>query len=526
MKGSVPVRSTSIPEEADWSVGEGDLTIDQLRKILASTRTIRLSSAAHDRIVNSRRIVERFAEGSGALYGINTGFGVLAHQRISRSDLEQLQENLILSHAVGVGDEVPTEIVRLMLLLKAQGLALGYSGARVEVISHLIRFFNEDFVPIIFTKGSLGASGDLAPLAHLTLPALGFGQVDFKGSRIPAKVALQRLGLEPLRLKAKEGLALINGTQFMSAYAVHCLIRIQLLLATADLAAAMTLESIRGSAAPFNARIHEARPHPGQVRTAAIMRQLLIGSEILPSHLDCPKVQDPYSIRCVPQVHGAARDAYAHAQRVVEIEINSATDNPLVFREGDILSGGNFHGEPLALVLDYLAIAVAEIASISERRLYLMLGGDTLGELKLPRLLMKDTGLNSGFMLPQYTAAALTSENKILAHPASVDSIPSSLGQEDHVSMGATSATKLLEIVKNAETVLAIELMSAAQALDFIHPLKAGKGVEAAHAEIRKSISFAESDRLFHDDIQCALRLVRSGALVRAAEQSVGPFAG
>lgn len=254
------------------------------------------------------------------------------------------------------------------------------------------------------------------------------------------------------------------------------------------------------------------------------MRQLLIGSEILPSHLDCPKVQDPYSIRCVPQVHGAARDAYAHAQRVIEIEINSATDNPLVFREGDILSGGNFHGEPLALVLDYLAIAVAEIASISERRLYLMLGGDTLGELKLPRLLMKDTGLNSGFMLPQYTAAALASENKILAHPASVDSIPSSLGQEDHVSMGATSATKLLEIVKNTETVLAIELMSAAQALDFIHPLKAGKGVEAAHTEIRKSISFAESDRLFHDDIQCALRLVRSGALVHAAEQSVGTF--
>jgi histidine ammonia-lyase len=525
MKGSARVRPTNDPPEAYWSVGDSDLTVDQLREILANDWPLRLAGAAHDRIGRSRRIVEQLAEGAGALYGINTGFGVLAHQRIPPSDLEQLQENLILSHAVGVGDEVPAEIVRLMLLLKAQGLALGYSGARVEVIDYLIRFFNEDFIPIIFTKGSLGASGDLAPLAHLTLPALGFGNVDFKGSRISAKVGLQRLGLEPLRLKAKEGLALINGTQFMSAYAVHSLIRIRLLLATADLAAAMTLESIRGSAAPFNARIHEARPHPGQLRTAANMRQLLIGSEILPSHLDCPKVQDPYSVRCVPQVHGAARDAYTHALRVVEIEINSATDNPLVFREGDILSGGNFHGEPLALVLDYLAMAVAEIASISERRLYLMLGGDTLGDLKLPRLLMKDTGLNSGFMLPQYTAAALASENKILAHPASVDSIPSSLGQEDHVSMGATSATKLLEIVKNAETVLAIELMSAAQALDFIHPLKAGKGVEAAHAEIRKSISFAESDRLFHDDIQCALRLVRSGALVQAAEQSVGPFA-
>jgi histidine ammonia-lyase len=523
MKSSASVQATEASSEA-WSVGDSDLSVDQLRKILANDRPLHLSNTAHERIAQSRKIVEQLAEGSAALYGINTGFGVLAHQRIPPSDLEQLQENLILSHAVGVGDEVPPEIARLMLVLKAQGLALGYSGARVEVIDYLIRFFNEGFTPIIFTKGSLGASGDLAPLAHLTLPALGFGEVDFKGSRIPAKVALQRLGLEPLRLRAKEGLALINGTQFMSAYAVYCLIRIQLLLATADLAAAMTLESVRGSAAPFNARIHEARPHPGQVRTAAIMRQLLIGSEILPSHLDCPKVQDPYSIRCVPQVHGAARDAYWHARQVVEIEINSATDNPLVFREGDILSGGNFHGEPLALVLDYLAIAVAEIASISERRLYLMLEGDTMGELKLPRLLMKDTGLNSGFMLPQYTAAALTSENKILAHPASVDSIPSSLGQEDHVSMGATSATKLLEIVENTETVLAIELMSAAQALDFIHPLKAGKGVEAAHAEIRKSISFAESDRLFHDDIQCALQLVRSGTLVQAAERSVGPF--
>jgi histidine ammonia-lyase len=286
MKGSARVRPTNDPPEAYWSVGDSDLTVDQLREILANDWPLRLAGAAHDRIGRSRRIVEKLAEGAGALYGINTGFGVLAHQRIPPSDLEQLQENLILSHAVGVGDEVPAEIVRLMLLLKAQGLALGYSGARVEVIDYLIRFFNEDFIPIIFTKGSLGASGDLAPLAHLTLPALGFGNVDFKGSRISAKIGLQRLGLEPLRLKAKEGLALINGTQFMSAYAVHSLIRIRLLLATADLAAAMTLESIRGSAAPFNARIHEARPHPGQLRTAANMRQLLIGSEILPSHLD------------------------------------------------------------------------------------------------------------------------------------------------------------------------------------------------------------------------------------------------
>jgi len=298
------------------------------------------------------------------------------------------------------------------------------------------------------------------------------------------------------------------------------------MLPTADLAAAMTLESVRGSVAPFDPRIHAARPYAGQIKVASIIRQLLIGSEILPSHLDCPKVQDPYSIRCVPQVHGAVRDAFDHARCVIETEVNSATDNPLVFPGGDIFSGGNFHGEPLAFILDYLAIAISELASISERRLYLLLGGDILGELKLPKLLMKDTGLNSGFMLPQYAAAALVSENKILSHPASVDSIPSSLGQEDHVSMGATSATKLLEVIKNCETVLAIELMSAAQALDFIHPLKAGQGIEAAHSEIRKQISFAESDRLFHHDIQSALRLVRSGDLVRAAESAVGKLGG
>jgi histidine ammonia-lyase len=284
----------------------------------------------------------------------------------------------------------------------------------------------------------------------------------------------------------------------------------------------MTLEAMRGSATPFDARIHAARPHPGQQETADNVRRLLIASEILPSHLNCGKVQDPYSLRCVPQVHGAVRDAVRHARTTVETEINSVTDNPLVFPNGDVLSGGNFHGEPLAFALDYLAIATAELASISERRLYLLLLGDTMGDKKLPKLLMSDTGLNSGFMLPQYAAAALVSENKILAHPASVDSIPSSLGQEDHVSMGAIAATKLLEVVNNTETVLAIELMSAAQALDFIHPLKAGRGVEAAHAEVRRHLAFAEADRLFHNDIQTALELVRSGALISATEQVCG----
>jgi histidine ammonia-lyase len=499
-----------------------NLTLKSVADLFDSKAQLALDPEAREAVIRSRAIVETRATGETALYGINTGFGVLAHERIPAKDLERLQQNLILSHAVGAGDEVPAEIVALMLLFKANGLAVGLSGVRPVVIDYLIRFYNEGVYPIVYNKGSLGASGDLAPLAHLTLPLIGLGEVYRGQVRMPAGQVLTELGLAPLQLEAKEGLALINGTQFMTAYAVHCLLRIQRLLLTADVVAAMTLESIRGSAAPFDARIHEARPHPGQKKVAARMRQLLRGSQILPSHIDCPKVQDPYSIRCVPQVHGAAWESFEHARQVVERELNSATDNPLVFADGDIVSGGNFHGEILAFILDYLAIAAAEIASISERRLFLLLGGDTLGDIKLPKLLMKDTGLNSGFMLPQYLAAALVSENKILAHPASVDSIPSSLGQEDHVSMGATAATKLLEIVKNAETVVAIELMSAAQALDFIHPLKAGEGIEAAHVEFRKSISFAESDRLFHDDIQVALQIVRIGTIVKAAESAVG----
>jgi histidine ammonia-lyase len=499
-----------------------NLTLKSVAGLLESKAQLALDPEALKAVVRSRAIVETRATGETALYGINTGFGVLAHKRIPAKDLQRLQQNLILSHAVGAGDEVPAEIVALMLLFKANGLAVGLSGVRPVIIDYLIRFYNEGVYPIVYNKGSLGASGDLAPLAHLTLPLIGLGEVYRGPVRMPAGQALKELGLAPLQLEAKEGLALINGTQFMTAYAVHCLLRIQQLLVTADVVAAMTLESIRGSAAPFDARIHEARPHPGQKKVAARMRQLLRGSQILPSHIDCPKVQDPYSIRCVPQVHGAAWESFEHGRQVIERELNSATDNPLVFANGDIMSGGNFHGQILAFILDYLAIAASEIASISERRLFLLLGGDTLGDIKLPKLLMKDTGLNSGFMLPQYLAAALVSENKILAHPASVDSIPSSLGQEDHVSMGATAATKLLEIVKNAETVVAIELMSAAQALDFIHPLKAGEGIEAAHSEFRKYISFAESDRLFHDDIQVALQVLRSGKIVKAAESAVG----
>ncbi len=504
------------------SLSGRDLTLARLRTALARRENIALAPAARRRVRASRAIVNRLHDSPEPLYGINTGFGVLAHQRVPSADIERLQHNLILSHAVGVGDKVPADIVRLMLLLKVNGLAVGLSGVTEPVVDHLIRFYNADALPVIYTKGSLGASGDLAPLAHMVLPLLGLGEMTYKGRRQSTRVVLQALKLKPLVLQSKEGLGLINGTQFMSAYAVHCLLRIENLCKIADLGAATTLEATRGSAAPYDARIHAARPHPGQRDTAANLRALLRGSKILPSHADCAKVQDPYSLRCVPQVHGAVRLAVTHAREVVETEINSATDNPLVFANGDVISGGNFHGEPLAFVLDYLAIATAELASISERRIYMLLHGDTIGDLKVPRLLMKDTGLNSGFMIPQYTAAALVSENKVFAHPASVDSIPSSLGQEDHVSMGSISATKLLEIVKNTETVLAIEFMCSAQGLEFLRPLKAGRGVEAAVAAVRKVIPFAQADRLFHDDVQTALDLVRRETLIAVAEKAAG----
>ena len=511
------------PADRREAVIEGrSLTLEGVAALLDKGVRLRVSDDAHARIAASRAIVDRLKTDPGPHYGINTGFGILARERIASEDGMKLQENLILSHAVGVGDEVPREIVRLMLLLKIAGLSVGNSGVTPSLVDRLALFFNEGVHPVIYTKGSLGASGDLAPLAHLTLAVIGLGDVDFRGRRMPAREAHADLGIDPLRLQSKEGISMINGTQFMSAYAVHCLLRIRNLLKTADIAATLSIEGWRGSVAPFDERIHLARPHPGAIEAAANVRRLLAGSQILTSHADCGKVQDPYSLRCVPQVHGAARDAVRHATQIVETEINSVTDNPLVFEGGDVISGGNFHGEPLALALDYLGIATAEIASISERRTYLLLGGDDTTDPPLPRLLMKDTGINSGFMIPQYTSAALVSENKVLAHPASVDSIPSSLGQEDHVSMGSIAATKLRQIVQNTETVLAIELLCAAQAMDFMRPLRSGPMIEAAHAAIRSQIPFADSDRLFHNDIQAALELVQSGAVVSAAESAGG----
>lgn len=470
-------------------------------------------------ILEARRVVERALKDGNAYYGINTGFGVLANQRVNSEQLTQLQRNLILSHSVGVGELIPKEISRLMLLLKIHALGLGYSGISESTFNRLIEFAVRDLIPAIPEKGSVGASGDLAPLAHMSLPLLGLGFFwDQTGTdTVPAKKVLKEHGLEPIDLKPKDGLSLINGTQQMSAYGAFVLEKTTHLLKSADLIAAMSLEALQGSIKPFDERIHHIRPHKGAGETAQNVRNLLKESEILESHRHCGKVQDPYCLRCVPQVHGASRDALRHSIEVIETELNSVTDNPLVFENGDIISGGNFHGQPLALALDYAKMALAELAGISERRTYLLLGGHD----GLPKLLMEETGINSGFMIPQYTAAALVSENKVLCHPSSVDSIPTSLGQEDHVSMGSISALKLLEVYNNVEQVLAIELFTAAQALDFRQPLKPGKGVDIAHKQIRSVIPHASADHYFKDDINKAVELLQSRRLLATVEEKL-----
>ncbi len=491
-------------------------------------RELRVDATA---VADSRRHVERALTDHVAIYGINTGFGALADKRIEPARLAELQRNLLLSHACGTGDPLSPEISRLMLRLKIHALAIGYSGISEPVFQQLLALDEHGIVPWVPSRGSVGASGDLAPLAHMSLPLIGAGRCwkpDFSGPE-SAETALQRAGMTPVELAAKDGLALINGTQLMAACGAFVLSRCIGLVVAADVLGAMTLEALQGSARPFDERIHQLRPHPGQVKAAANVRRLLEHSEILASHRDCGKVQDPYSLRCIPQVHGASRDALAHTSKIIERELNSVTDNPLVFGPGsadtgaadDIVSGGNFHGQPLALAMDYAAIALAELASISERRTYLLLAGHD----GLPPLLMSDTGINSGFMIPQYTAAALVSENKVLCHPASVDSIPTSLGQEDHVSMGSISALKLLSVLRNTEQVLAVEMLTAAQALDFRAPLKPGRGVALAHAAVRGAVAHAEEDYEVGTDIDNCARLLREERLVDAVQSELGALA-
>ena len=499
-------------------LGSEALCLETLDACLDRPLHVTITAEAAERVARGREWVEQLTRSGEAVYGINTGFGHLKNKRISADQLGKLQENLILSHAVGVGPPAPPEIVRWILLFKLHMLLRGHSGVRPEVVELLRACLSADLLPVVPTRGSLGASGDLAPLAHVVLALIGRGElsvpppagVDSGRETQPAAETLAAAGLEPLRLASKEGLALINGTQFMLAYAANVAGRARRLGDLADLIACLTLEGLRGSVRPMDERLHLLRPHPGAQTVAANIRRHMAGSEVLASHEECDRVQDPYSLRCVPQVHGAFRDALTHFGEVVTRELNSVTDNPILF-ENDAISGGNFHGAPLALVLDYLAIALTDLANISERRTCQLLSGQD----GLPTLLMQDTGLNSGFMLPQYTAAALLNECKVLATPASIDSIPTSLGQEDHVSMGATSAVKCYEILDRVETVLAIEMMCAAQAIDYRAPLNPGVGPRAAQALIRRQIPHAEADRHFGADITTAVHLLRESEKLR-----------
>ena len=476
--------------------------------------------ADHRKVTQSRAWVEQALRTNEPHYGINTGFGYLKHVQIPADQVAQLQHNLLLSHAVGVGDWIPKPICRLMLQLKIHALGQGYSGVSLTTFQQLLDMEARDLIPAVPRQGSVGASGDLAPLAHMALPLLGHGFIwDQEGTSVlPADVVLQGEGLEPITLQAKDGLALINGTQMMAAYGVYVLEKVQRYLAVADIVGAMSLEALQGSIQPFDARIHRLRPHPGQIAVAENICTLLVDSEILESHRHCGKVQDPYSLRCIPQVHGASRDSIVHASRVLQTEINAVTDNPLILDGGDIISGGHFHGQPLALAFDLASMALAELGSISERRTYLLLEGHD----GLPALLMQETGINSGFMIPQYTAAALVSENKVLCHPSSVDSIPTSLGQEDHVSMGSIGAQKMYQVMLNLEHILAIELFTAAQALDFRKPLRPGNGVEVAHAHVRTSVPHGERDYYFKDDLNICKDLITSGTLLDAVLSRVG----
>ena len=477
------------------------LSIDFLSR--GDVNNLIFSAESLKRVARNRLYLDQILKKGDTYYGINTGFGSLCNVRVEPDELSQLQENLVCSHACGMGDEVPEEIVRLMLLLKVQGLSKGYSGVRPAIVQRLIDYYNLHITPIVYEQGSLGASGDLAPLAHLSLPIFGMGQVRYKGEVRETMDVLNELGLEPMPLAAKEGLALLNGTQFMSSYASWSLIAAQRLSAWADVIGALSADGYMAKDEPFKHPIHRIRPHKGQIETARRILELLKDSEI--QGIQKEQVQDPYSFRCMPQVHGATKDVIDNVRHVVETEINSVTDNPIVFHDEDaIMSGGNFHGQPLALNLDFLAIAMSELANISERRTYLLISG----QRGLPPFLAPDAGLNSGFMIAQYTAAAIVSQNKQLCTPASVDSIVSSNGQEDHVSMGANAATKLRRVIQNVQRVLGIELLTATQAIDLRRPKQTSPMLEKVFAAFRSEVDMMPKDRLLHTDLMKAERFL------------------
>lgn len=481
------------------------LTIERIGEVVYNGYKLELSDDARNRIIRCREYLdEKIAKTTRPVYGVTTGFGSLCDVSVNPDQLAQLQINLMMSHACGIGDRVPNDIVKMMILLKVQSLSYGYSGCKLDTVQRLVDFFNNDIYPVVYMQGSLGASGDLVPLAHMSLPLVGLGEVEYQGKVISGAEMLKIFGWEPIHLVSKEGLALLNGTQNMSAFAVWSLLQAQKLSDWADKIAAMSLDAYHGLLSPFTKAVHVVRPHQGQLDTAAHMMELLEGSEIAATPKDY--VQDPYSFRCIPQVHGAAKDTIAYVKSVIDTEINSATDNPTVCPDEDlIISAGNFHGEPIALPMDFLSIGLSELANISERRIYKLVSG-TRG---LPSFLVAKPGLNSGFMIAQYTAASVVSLNKSLATPSSIDSIPSSQGQEDHVSMGANAAIKLYKIVLNVERVLAIELFNAAQALEFRRPQKSSPVIEKLFDEYRKVVPFIVNDEVMYPHIQHSIEFLR-----------------
>ena len=513
-------RSTTTRVPPRFLVGEVTADLDSIFALAAPGSRVSLAPATRTRVKASRGSIERAVESGATVYGVNTGFGKLANVSIPIAQLEQLQRNLILSHATGVGALLPQPVCRLAFALRIHNLARGYSGVRPELLDAMLALFNAGLSPAIPGQGSVGASGDLAPLAHMALPLLGEGHVfDAAGELITGAAALRKAKLAPVRLSAKEGLALINGTQIMTAIGLWTQQQAERLSRAADIACATTVEALRASARPFGAAVHRLRPHRGQQRTAANLRRLLRGSAILPSHADCHRVQDAYSMRCAPQVHGASKDALAYARGVLLTEANAVTDNPLVFANGDVVSAGNFHGQPVSQAMDFVAIGVSTLANISERRIENLVNPDISG---LPPFLAHEPGLESGFMISQVVAAALASENKSLAHPASVDTIPTSANREDHVSMGVTAARHAALVVDNTMKVVAIELLCACQGLDLGEPLRPGRGVAVARRAVRARVPTLRGDRILAPDIIACEELLREGSLVRRVEKAVG----
>lgn len=502
--------------ENTFYYGKDTLTISHCLALTEGSMQGQLAPETISKIQQSASHVEGIVGQRDIVYGINTGFGPLCDTIISPEDTSRLQHNLLMSHAVGVGNPIAPQIAKTMMIIKIHALAQGYSGIRLETVERICWMIDHDMIPLVPEQGSVGASGDLAPLSHLFLPLIGLGEVYFKGRQMDAAEALHAAGLKPLRLGPKEGLGLINGTQFIAAHAVHALAKMHRALDAADLIGALSLEGMTGSYKPFDPRLHAIRPFPGNQLVAHRLWTLLHQSELANSHPDCGRVQDPYSLRCMPQVHGASRTAWLHLKELTEIEINSVTDNPLVLGPHDTISGGNFHGQPLAIAIDYATVAAAELGNIADRRCYLMIEG----RYDLPKLLIEDAGLNSGFMIPQYTAAALVSENKGLCFPASADSIPTSLGQEDHVSMGSIGGRKLNRVIANLENIQAIELLYAAQALDFRRPLKTSPVLEACHALVREQVDFVQVDKVFSKDIQKIHQLITGSQLHTIARQT------